>query len=119
MRQTSVKCDINQIFDLNLLKCVDKCPNQDEIATIPYHPYLKRQFKYCRQLGTLYYPFKSMISALVELFNYLQADKKSYEILIKEGELEKLSGLQNFLLLETQHITQLRKFNKACQQKLS
>ncbi|CDW83497.1 UNKNOWN [Stylonychia lemnae] len=36
-----------------------------------------------------------MVSALVELFNYLQADKKSYEILIKEGEQEKLSGLQN------------------------
>ncbi|CDW77117.1 UNKNOWN [Stylonychia lemnae] len=96
-RNICLECDINQAFDLNLLQCVDACSDQDEKATIPFHPYLKRQFKYCRQLGTLQYPFKSMVSALVELFNYLQADKKPYEILIKEGEQEKLYGLQKHM----------------------
>ncbi|CDW73872.1 UNKNOWN [Stylonychia lemnae] len=43
------------------------------------------------ELGTRSYPFKSMISALVELFNYLQADKKSYEILIKEDLMQQFS----------------------------
>ena len=45
------------------------------------------------ELGTKVWPYKTLTSALVELFNHLQPDVYSYTVLIKENTSDNLRTL--------------------------
>eukprot|EP00347_Sterkiella_histriomuscorum_P022845 403336935 len=100
-------CRQDQFLNLTSLKCVDQCLPSQNALTITQHPLLNRPINYCRdsqifidgssnlelELGTFYYPYKSIVPALIEQFNYVGQQSKSQELLFKETTVNYIDTL--------------------------